>query len=70
MGKDNPAAVRVAREIRLADHAPALRGCLRCGRRFASRGPGNRICTPCANKGASLSRAEENAVRDPKGGAH
>ncbi len=29
---------------------PAMRGCLRCGREFVSRGPGNRICKGCGKE--------------------
>lgn len=37
------------RYLRVAAPAddPAMRTCLRCGRRFDSRGPGNRLCRKC-----------------------
>ncbi|MCX5671303.1 MAG: hypothetical protein NTU94_08315 [Planctomycetota bacterium] len=32
----------------------AQRGCLKCGHKFASTGPGNRICPRCCNANVGL----------------
>jgi tRNA(Ile2) C34 agmatinyltransferase TiaS len=34
-------------------HPPKVRSCLRCGTRFRSEGPHNRMCKPCRGRDAS-----------------
>jgi hypothetical protein len=42
----------------------ARRVCLRCGRRFGSTGPGNRLCGRCYR--ATEQTPEPQTVRDPR----
>jgi hypothetical protein len=50
----------------LADHKPADRTCLGCGKAFASQGPGNRFCLKCGGA-AEVSRCEANPASDMRG---
>lgn len=44
-----------AKGYRMQDHALAQRTCLGpCGKPFASRGPGNRVCPTCAQANARV----------------
>jgi hypothetical protein len=67
-GNDNPAQTRLNMKVRVADFQPKRRKCLgyQCGAWFWSAGPGNRKCKRCSVARVVVSRAEQNAARDPK----
>jgi len=41
--------------MKLKQQEPKSRTCLRCGKKFQSEGPGNRICSSCKGKASKSS---------------
>jgi hypothetical protein len=54
-------------EFQINDSRPAQRRCLRCGKDFSSRGPGNRICHPCRKINNRLGFIPESVMQKLRG---
>lgn len=46
---------------------PAKRGCLKCDKKFASDGPGNRICKKCGKINARYAGFDERWLQAQRG---
>ncbi len=54
-------------DLLLNDSKPARRNCLKCGKRFDSRGPGNRICRKCRKINNRLGYIPETVMQKLRG---